>query len=205
MVTSILAILACIALWRARNAKLPAQLAIAIAPLVGVASAFAFVHEPPHAQTELVLPDGQPIAADEPPPGAQKLDAKFQDGVTLEAARTLPRSTPDGPVLDFELDWRLEGPAPPGLGIFVHFEPDKGDTVNVDHVALATVAPFEMLPSNKTLRDVLPDIAIESGKTYKIFVGVWRARRNGERLKVVDKGSATIDDNRVLVATIRAP
>jgi hypothetical protein len=56
-----------------------------------------------------------------------------------------------------------------------------------------------------TLRDALPDIAIEAGKTYKIYVGVWRARRGGERLKVEDGGSATIDDNRVFVATIRAP
>jgi len=77
--------------------------------------------------------------------------------------------------------------------------------VNVDHVALATVAPFEAFPTNKTLRDVLPDIAVESGKTYRIYVGVWRARRGGERLKVTDKGNGTIDDDRVLVATVRAP
>lgn len=203
--TSLLAIAACIALWRARKAKLGAQLAIAIAPFVGVASAFAFVHEPPHPSLELVLPDGTPIAAESPPPGAQKIGAKLEEGISLEAARTLLRATPDGPVLDFELDWRLDRAAPPGLGIFVHFEPDKGDTVNVDHVGLATIAPFEAFPPNKTLRDALPDIAIESGKTYKIYVGVWRARRNGDRLKVVDPGSATIDADRVLVATIHAP
>ena len=204
-VTSLLAILACIGLWRSRKAKLPAQLAIAIAPFVGVASAFAFVHEPPRPVMQLVLPDGEPIAQDAPPPGAQKLGTKLEEGVSLEAVRSLLRATPDGPVLDFELDWRLDRPAPPGLGIFVHFEPDKGDTVNVDHVALATVAPFEAFPPNKTLRDVLPDIAVESGKTYRIYVGVWRARRGGERLKVVEPGSATIDADRVLVATIRAP
>jgi hypothetical protein len=206
-VTSLLAILACIALWRTsrRNAKLGAQIGIAVAPFIGVASAFAFVSEPPRPPMALVLPDGEPIAQDAPPPGAQRLDTKFEEGVSLEAARALVRATGDGPVLDFELDWRLDRPAPVGLGIFVHFEPDKGDTVNVDHVALATVAPFEAFPQNMTLRDALPDIAIETGKTYKIYVGVWRARRAGERLKVVSPGSATIDDNRVLVATIKAP
>jgi hypothetical protein len=204
-VTSLLAILACIALWRARNAKLGAQLAIAVAPFIGVASAFAFMHEPQRPPMSLTLPDGEPIAVDAPPPGAQKIGTKFEDGVSLEAARTLLRATPDGPVLDFELDWRLDRPAPPGLGIFVHFEPDKGDTVNVDHVGLATIAPFESFPPNTTLRDALPDIALEAGKTYRIYVGVWRARRNGDRLKVAEPGSATIDDNRVLVATIHAP
>ena len=108
-------------------------------------------------------------------------------------------------MLDFELDWRLERPAPAGLGIFVHMEPDKGDTVNVDHVALATAAPFEALPTNMTLRDELPGVAIEPGKTYKIWAGVWRARQGGARLHVVDKGSATVEDDRILVATLRAP
>jgi hypothetical protein len=204
-VTSLLAIAACVALWRMKRSKLAAQLAIAIAPFVGVATALAFVHEPPHPKATLTLPDGEPIAQATPPPGAQNVGAKLEEGVTLEAARTLVRATPDGPVLDFELDWRLSQPAPPGLGIFVHFEPDKGDTVNVDHVGLATVAPFEAFPANMTLRDALPDIAIESGKTYKIYVGVWRARRGGERLHVVDAGSATIESDRILVATIRAP
>jgi len=204
-VTSLLAIAACIGLWRARKAKVGAQLAIAIVPFIGVASAFAFVHEPPRPPMALVLPDGESIVAETPPPGAQKLGVKLEEGIQLEAARSLIRATPDGPVLDFELDWRLDRPAAPGLGIFVHFEPDKGDTVNVDHVALATVAPFEAFPTNKTLRDVLPDIAVESGKTYRIYVGVWRARRGGERLKVTDKGNGTIDEDRVLVATVRAP
>jgi hypothetical protein len=204
-VTSLLALAACIGLWRARKAKLGAQLAIAIAPFIGVASAFAFVHDAPRPPMALVLPDGEPIAQTAPPPGALKVGAKLEEGITLEAARSLVRATPDGPVLDFELDWRLDHTAPPGLGIFVHFEPDKGDTVNVDHVGLATVAPFEAFPPNMTLRDELPDIAIEAGKTYRIYVGVWRARRGGERLKVVDAGGATIDADRILVATIRAP
>ena len=115
------------------------------------------------------------------------------------------RSSIDGPTLDFELDWHLDHAAPVGLGVFVHFEPDKGDSVNIDHVALSTVAPFEALPANMTLRDVLPGVGIEAGKTYKIYVGVWRARRNGERLKVLDGGKATVDRNRVLVATIHVP
>ncbi len=205
LITSLFAIAACVVLWRVRRLGRFGQLGVAVAPLLVALGALAFVHEPPRPIQRLTLPNGEPIVQTDPPAGAQTIDAEFEEGITLEAARAITQRGSDGPTLDFELDWRLSGPAPTGLGIFVHFEPDKGDSVNVDHVALATVAPFEAFPPNMTLRDALPGIAIESGKTYKIYVGVWRARRGGERLKVVKPGSATIDADRVLVATIHAP
>jgi len=176
--------------------------ALAVAPLSGVGLAFAFVHEPPRPPPRLVLPSGEPMVADAPPPRAGILNVKLEDGVTLEAVRTTTRILPEGPTIDLELDWRLAQAAPPGLGIFVHITPDKGDTVNVDHVALATIAPFELLPANKTLRDSLPQIALEPNQTYQVYVGVWRARRGGERLHVLDKGSTTVDADRVLVTTL---
>ncbi|HSQ66589.1 MAG TPA: hypothetical protein VLM85_25385 [Polyangiaceae bacterium] len=176
--------------------------AVATTPLWGVGLAFALVREPPRPPPRFVLPDGDPMIADAPPPQAEALGVRFTDGVTLQAARVVSHVVPEGPMVDLELDWRLAGPAPPGLGVFVHIEPDKGDVVNVDHVALATVAPFEAFPADKTLRDALPPIALEAGKTYKVYVGLWRARRGGERLPVVDKGSATLDGDRVVITTL---
>jgi hypothetical protein len=206
VVTSLLALVACVLLFRRGvSIKLPAQLALAVVPFAGVVAALSFVHEAPRPPQELTLPNGELIAQDSPPLGAQKLGVKLEEGIELEASRATIRPTIDGPVLDFELDWRLAQRPAPGLGIFVHFEPDKGDSVNIDHVALATVAPFEAFPTNKTLRDVIPDVALDAGKAYKIYVGVWRARRGGERLRIVDAGAATIDANRVLVATIHVP
>jgi len=176
--------------------------ALAVAPLSGVGLAFAFVHEPPRPPQRLVLPTGEPMVADAPPPHASPLNVRLEDGVTLEAARTVTRILPEGPTLDLELDWRLAQTAPPGLGIFVHITPDAGDAVNVDHVALATLAPFESLPANKTLRDAIPPIALEPNKTYEIYVGVWRARRGGQRLHVTDNGSATVDADAVRIGTL---
>ncbi len=176
--------------------------AIAVAPVSGVALAYALVHEPPRPTTPFVLPSGDPIVTDAPPPDAQRLGVRLDEGLMLEAARVSPRPTPEGPTLDLELDWRLARPVTPGLGIFVHIEPDQGETANVDHVTLAAVAPFEAFPIDKTLRDVIPPVALEPNKTYKIYVGVWRARRGGDRLRVVDKGTATVEDDRVLIATL---
>ncbi len=205
--TSLLALAACVVLLRVRRAKSNPWIAIGVAaaPLFVAASALAFVHEPKRPEEKFLLPSGEPLVQADPPIGSQRVDSQFESGISLEATRINLRSTADGPMLDFELDWKLANPAPPGLGIFVHFEPDKGDPVNIDHVALATLAPFEALPANMTLRDVLPGIAIESGKTYKIYVGVWRARKNGSRLKVVAGGKLTVDQDRLLVATIKVP
>jgi hypothetical protein len=205
LIVSLLSLVACIALWRMTRLKPIIQLAIAGAPFIGVAIALLFVHEPARAAHRLTLPNGDPIVQADPQPGTTHIGAELEDGISLDAARAVVQRAPDGPMLDFELDWRLSRPAPPGLGIFVHFEPDKGDTVNVDHVALATVAPFEAFPTGMTLRDVLPGIAVESGKTYKIYVGVWRARRGGQRLKVTTPGTVTVDENRLLVATVHVP
>jgi hypothetical protein len=204
LLASLLAIAAAVLLWLRTGLKPASQLAVAAAPLAVVGLAFAFVHEPPRPERRLLLPDGDPIVQTDPPRGADPVGATFEEGISLEAKHIGIRQTIDGPVLDFELDWKLAHPAPPGLGIFVHFEPDKGDTVNVDHVGIATVAPFEAFPSGMILRDVLPGIGVEAGKTYKIYLGVWRARRGGERLRVLSPGTVPVDDNRLLVATIHS-
>ncbi len=207
LATTLLALGACVVILRVRRVRANRWIALAVAaaPFLGAASALAFMSEPKRQEQRLVLPTGEPIAQAEPPPGSTPVGAQFEEGVALEASRILLRSSVDGPTLDFELDWHLAHPAPSGLGIFVHFEPDKGDTVNIDHVALSTIAPFEALPANMTLRDVLPGIALASGKTYKVYAGVWRARKNGSRLKIVDAGKATVDQDRVLVATLKVP
>ena len=173
--------------------------------MLGVLGAWTLLHETPRHPTRLLLPNGDPIVQTDPPANADKVGAELEEGITLEATHILVQRAPEGPTLDFELDWRLAHPAPPGLGIFVHFEPDKGDSVNVDHVGIAALAPFEAFPPDMTLRDLLPGIAVESGKTYKIYVGVWRARRGGERLKVLSPGTLPVDENRLLVATVHVP
>lgn len=205
MLASLAALLAAVVLWRKPRLGHLKQIAIAATPFYVILATLAFVSEPKRPKVLPTLTNGEPVAQAQPPEGARPIGAKLEEGITLEAARIEVHRAPDGPMLDFELDWKLDHQAPDGLGIFVHMEPDKGDTVNIDHVAIATLATFETLPPHMTLRDELPGVAIESGKTYKIWAGVWRARRGGDRLHVIDKGSATVEDDRVLVATIRAP
>jgi len=39
------------------------------------------------------------------------------------------------------------------------------------------------------------------GKKWKVWVGLWRVRRGGERVKVTGPGQASIDQDRVLAAS----
>ena len=49
---------------------------------------------------------------------------------------------------------------------------------------------------------MLPMTFPDRDKTYEIWVGLWRIRRDATRVRVVDKGSGTVDDNRVLVGRV---
>jgi hypothetical protein len=70
-------------------------------------------------------------------------------------------------------------------------------------VLLSSVLDLEDAPPDKTLRDVMPLWVPEDsrGKTWKVWVGLWRIRRGGERVDVTDSGQAIVDKDRVLAAT----
>ncbi|HEY8039443.1 MAG TPA: hypothetical protein VIF15_06600 [Polyangiaceae bacterium] len=179
---------------------------LALSPLVPVVATAALVHEAAYVQAPLT-PDGRPVVADDIDEGAVRIDAKFADGVSLEAATLSNPDPAAGAETSLELDWRRDGRVAPGLGVFVHIEPSTGGTnINGDHVLLSSVLDLEDAPSNKTLRDVLPIFLPDDarGKTWKVWVGLWRVRRGGERVHLEDAGHALSDGDRVLVATFVA-
>lgn len=153
-----------------------------------------------------LTPDGRPVVADGLDEAAVRIDAKFADGVVLEAA-TL--STPDpraGSDVSLELDWRRSPRVDPGLGIFVHIEPSSGTAQNGDHVLLSGVLAPEDAPPERTLRDVIPLFVPDDarGKTWKVWVGLWHVRRGGSRVPVLDGGHTLVDGDRVLAVSFVA-
>jgi hypothetical protein len=135
-----------------------------------------------------------------------RIDSRFEDGVTLEAASLIgdPRSGAD---VMLELDWRREQQSDPGVGVFVHIEPSSGTALNGDHVLLSGVLDLEQSPPGKTLRDVIP-LAIPDdarGKTFKVWVGLWRVRRGGSRVPLTQNGHAEVDQDRVLAVSFVSP
>jgi len=193
--------------WRRRHGGLGARGALvlggaAVAPLLPLCLVAALVHEP-RAIEPAMTQDGHPLVVDALPSGTPVLGARFASGVVLEGARI---SNPHaGPATDLvlELDWRRDAVIDKGLGIFMHIEASEGKGMNGDHVLLSSVLDLEDAPPGKTLRDVMPLWVPEDskGKTWKVWVGLWRVRRGGERVHLDDRGQAKADGDRVLVAT----
>jgi hypothetical protein len=206
---SLAALVAAVFAWRRPRARWPVLGAVAAAPLLVGGLALAVMREPPMPPRALVAPTGEPIVAAAPPEDATKLGVRFASGVTLEAARLqLDREIAVTPSLMLELDWRVTSPPPAGMGVFVHVTPSSGDSINVDHTLVSSVIAFEDAPMGTTLRDISIPITTPDKKdprTWKVYVGLWMARRGGERVHVVDRASADVSDDRILVGTFETP
>jgi hypothetical protein len=183
--------------------------AIAIAPLVLGLTVRALEVEPSIPPPPLVAPNGEPILAEAPPDDARNLGVRFAEGVTLQASRLrIETLSADTRTLTVELDWKLAQRASSGMGVFVHILPSKGDSLNADHTLLSTVVPFEAAPVGVTLRDITVPITLPATtepRTWTVRAGLWMDRRGGERIPVIDKGSADAADNRVLVGSFETP
>jgi hypothetical protein len=182
-------------------------LAAALAPPFAFVVALVTIPEPAPPPKVMLAPTGEPIVAQVIAEGAARLGVRFQGGVTLAAASITPRTGRPGETIVLELDWVRDARVDPSLGVFVHIEPPSGDAINGDHVELSQTLILDDAPSGKFLRDLLPiTLPPDSAhKHWKVFVGLWRVRRGGDRVRVVDKGSASVDDDRVQVATFDVP
>jgi hypothetical protein len=153
-----------------------------------------------------LTPDGRPVVADGLDEAAVRIDAKFADGMVLEAATLSAPDPVAGSDVTLELDWRRTAQVDPGLGVFVHIEPSSGTGQNGDHVLLSGVLDPEDAPPDRTLRDVLPLFVPDDarGKTWKVWVGLWHVRRGGSRVPVLDGGHTLVDGDRVLAVSFVA-
>jgi hypothetical protein len=206
--TSLVALLAFALLaWRARRhptvgvRDLP-WAAVVLVPAFPAALVATTVHERTFTEPAMTM-DGRPIVADDLDEGTPHIDARLEAGVVLEAATLSDTSPRPGTDLTLELDWRRDEHIEKGLGVFVHIMPSSGDSMNGDHVLISGVLDFEDAPPGKTLRDVLPLWVPDDarGKTWKVWVGLWRVRNGGERVPVTARGQAEVDANRVLAAS----
>lgn len=208
--TSLVAIVAFAALaWRAKSrptasARDPPWTAAMLLPAIPAVLVAAEVHERKFIEPTMAM-DGRPVVVDDLDEGTVRMDARFEAGVVLEAATLSDSSPRPGTDLKLELDWRRDVQIEKGLGVFVHITPSSGDGMNGDHVLLSGVLDLEDAPPGKTLRDVLPLWVPEDakGKTWKVWVGLWRIREGGERVPITpgEHGHAVVDANRVLAAS----
>ena len=217
--TSLLAIfVACWIIWRARAGADGASrdtvrgtrdwlttTALALAPFLVTALGLLLMREPRRPPPPLITPTGEAMVVAAPPEDTTPLNARWDDGMVLVASHVElePADEAHGPLAVVELDWRFDQPVPPGLGVYIQFERPGGHFAT-DHILLSGVLVPEAAPLHAILRDVSDVNAVPETKketTWTVYAGLWRARRDMERLPVIDRGQATISANRVLVGT----
>jgi hypothetical protein len=184
--------------------------ALCMAPFGAACLAFPLMHEPAAREPSYVTPEGEPMFVDARPEGATPVGAIWENGTTLQAARVRTEPSEDGQSMlaTLELDWRLERDLPSGLGVFVHFESGPKNHFMADHVLFSGTLKPEDAPLHKTIRDVKDPVVISLGDTpatWKAYVGLWRARLDQRRIRLVEKGQGGGADDRVLVGTFEAP
>ena len=176
---------------------------VAAAPVVAFAAALLLFRDSSVAAFVPVAPTGERIVVDTLPAGARPLDTRFESGVTLVGASIETKAARAGSTVVLELDWMREASLEAGLGIFVHIDPSKGDALSGDHVELSQTLLLDAAPPGKILRDLLPiTLPKDAGKKeWKVSVGLWRVLRGGSRVRIVQRGSATVAGDQVVITS----
>jgi hypothetical protein len=196
--------------WISSGREWLVALALCASPFGAALLAFPLVHQPSAREPNYVTPEDEPMFVSAPPDDAAPIGAVWENGATLEASRIRTNLSDDGQSMlaVLELDWRLERDLPSGLGVFVHLESSAKDHFMADHVLFSGTLKPEDAPPHKTIRDVKDPVVISLGDApaiWKIYVGLWRARLDQRRIRLVQAGQVGSRDDRVLVATFEAP
>ncbi|MCE9669005.1 hypothetical protein LY474_14425 [Myxococcus stipitatus] len=194
--------------WRTkRGARLltgPRATGIAALPLVaGVLVAQAW-HEPV-ATPRFNNPDGSPLLAPELPPNAVPVGARFDVPVELVAARLPPGPDAEG-LAHLVLYWRVTGPVPRSVGIFVHVMAPDGGRVSADHAVVGGTWFLGDAPRGALLRDAF-SVALPRPMLgeWKVLVGLWHEGGDQTRVTALGANGEEIPDSRVPVGSFSIP
>lgn len=171
--------------------------ALVLAPFVVAGGVLLVMSAEPPIVREQRGPEGEELIAVAPPPGAERFDVRFEGGVWLRAVKIDDKS--DDHRVRIELDWETTPTLEPGLGFFVHIEPEKEKRIPADHPQVSGQFLLEDAPKGKILRDILlVDAPVSKrGQWWNIWVGLWSLRGDGARKRVLDANGHKVDAERV--------
>ena len=189
----------------APNPRAASWLCAASAVPVAAGALYALVLRPCRPTPPvLITPSGEPAIAASLPLQSRPLAVRFENGVRLEGANVHFDGSGVVPRLLVELDFVIPENVPPGLGVFVHLRAPDGKTHTMDHVRLASAVPFERAPRNTILRDIGAwELVDKPAGRWTITAGLWMARGGGKRVKIADRGKASVRDDAITIGQVQ--
>lgn len=192
-----------IAAWLTRRgwtqvAKPVPLVAVAVAPLA-LCGLLALTWREEVPKPILTNPDGSPILVDKLPPDALVASGRFDLPIKLEAAR-IASIDADG-VVSGELYWRITGPVPRSVGIFIHFHGPDGRFKQADHEVIAGTYFLKHAPRDTLLRDTFAvrfNPPADAGE-WILRVGLWHASGDGTRLPAYANDGRRLEADRLEV------
>lgn len=183
----------------------PEALRVASVPLLAWAALLTLWREPV-ARAVPRNPDGSLMVTASLPPGARRLDVRFDAPVELVAAEV--PGTPDAEgLVHLVLYWRVTGPVPRSAGVFVHLPgPEGSKRKNADHAVLGGTFFLREAPRDVLLRDAFAVSTQdwEAGE-WKVLVGLWHASGDGSRLRARGADGRPLHESRVEAGTFTVP
>jgi len=180
--------------------ELPALAVLAVIPLFGGAAGWVMA---PHEAREAPIvfnPDGTDLLVDAVPPEATPVNAVFGDTVELVASRF---GTPDAEGnLPGELWFRITGPVPRAIGVFVHVFDGDRRIAQGDREVIGGTYFFANAPKDQLIRHAF---AIKTGPaptpmTWRVDAGLYQVYGDQSRVPVTQVPDARRGpDNRVIV------
>lgn len=191
---------------RARKGALGAgALAVGALPLL-VWGVLGVAWEEPVARAVPRNPDGSRMVVDALPPGARRLDARFDVPVELVAAEVPPAPDAEG-LMHLALYWRVTGPVPRTAGVFVHLPgPEGSKRKNADHAVLGGTFFLSDAPRDVLLRDAF-SVSTKDWEAggWQVLVGLWHAGGDGSRIGVRGAEGQPLHESRVEAGAFTLP
>ncbi|SES85972.1 hypothetical protein SAMN05443572_101396 [Myxococcus fulvus] len=194
-------------LWRERRGRRlswPVTVGVSLVPLVAwgvVATAWS----EPVAKPDPRNQDGSPLTVEQLPAKATPIHARFGVPVELVAAE-LPEEPDAEGIASMVLNWRVTGPVPRSVGIFVHIVAADGRRLGADHDVVGGTWFFTDAPKDTLLRDAfsVSTRGWPQGE-WTVMVGLWHAGGDQSRVPLLEAQGRPVSDGRVAVGTFTVP
>jgi hypothetical protein len=193
-------------LWRQRRGQRTEAKAIFGASVLPVTlwCLLFLVWPEPRAVAEIRNPDREPIILELLPSNAKWIWARFGNAVELVGA-SIPSYPDNDGTVPIALFWRVTGPVPRSVGVFVHIE-GPGKFKSADHEVVAGSYFLQNAPRDVLIRD---DFGVNTADyeagTWTVRVGLWQVSGDETRLPAYDSDGKRPPSDRISIGSFTVP